>query len=137
MAALKRDKTLAELAQQFDVHPNQTPDWKDPLMERAAQVLGDGSAPASTEPDLTKLHAMLSAKKSGQEQLLPALLTLLRRHATSRSTSSMLPAGPDFLLAHATTCDTKPKQPNTQQRKSTWLRNKLCIDRQVEIDGRE
>lgn len=63
MAALKGDKTLAELAQQFDVHPNQTTDWKDPLIERAAQVLGDGSAPASTDPDLTKLHAMLNAKK--------------------------------------------------------------------------
>lgn len=59
MAALKGDKTLAELAQQFDVHPNQITDWKSQLMERAAQVFGDGSAPASAEPDLTKLHAKI------------------------------------------------------------------------------
>lgn len=59
MAALKGDKTLAELAQQFDVHPNQITDWKSQLMERAAQVFGDGAAPTSAEPDLTKLHAKI------------------------------------------------------------------------------
>ena len=59
MAALKGDKTLAELAQQFGIHPNQIADWKGQLMERAAQVFGDGSAPSSTAPDLTKLHAKI------------------------------------------------------------------------------
>lgn len=28
VAALKGDKTLAELAQQHDIHPNQITDWK-------------------------------------------------------------------------------------------------------------
>jgi len=59
VAALKGDKTLAELAQQFDVHPNQIADWKTQLMERAAQVFGDGSMAAAVEPDLTKLHAKI------------------------------------------------------------------------------
>lgn len=31
VAAVKGDKTLAELAQQFDVHPNQITDWKSQL----------------------------------------------------------------------------------------------------------
>jgi transposase-like protein len=35
MAALKGDKTLSELAQQFDVHPNQITDWKARLAEGA------------------------------------------------------------------------------------------------------
>ena len=38
IAALKGDKTLSELAQQFDVHPNQITDWKMQLMDRSAQV---------------------------------------------------------------------------------------------------
>ena len=39
IAALKGDKILEELAQQFDVYPNQITDWKSQLMERSAQVL--------------------------------------------------------------------------------------------------
>ncbi len=30
LAAVRGDKTLVELAQQHDVHPNQITDWKNP-----------------------------------------------------------------------------------------------------------
>ena len=59
LAALKSDKTLAELAQQDDIHPNQITDWKRPLTEHAVQVFGDARSPASSDPDLTKRHAKI------------------------------------------------------------------------------
>lgn len=39
LTAVKGDKTLAELAQQFDVHPNQITTWRGQLLEGAAGVL--------------------------------------------------------------------------------------------------
>jgi len=59
LAALKGDKTLAELAQQFDIHPNQITDWRGQLLERAAHVFGDGAGKAEAEPDLQVLHAKI------------------------------------------------------------------------------
>jgi transposase len=38
VAALKGDKTLTELAQKFDVHPNQITQWKTQLLEGAMSV---------------------------------------------------------------------------------------------------
>src|SRR5206468_3680741 len=46
LAAIKGEKTLSELAQQFDVHPNQITQWKGQLLEGAAGVFGPDSAPA-------------------------------------------------------------------------------------------
>ena len=42
LAAMKGDRTLAELAQQFDVHPNQITTWKSQLLDGAAGVFGPG-----------------------------------------------------------------------------------------------
>lgn len=58
IAAVKGDKTLAELAQQFDIHPNQITDWKMQLQERSSQVFGDSTA-KTAEPDLKTLHAKI------------------------------------------------------------------------------
>ena len=41
VAAIKGEKTLIELAQDFDVHPNQVKQWRDPLLEGATGVFGE------------------------------------------------------------------------------------------------
>lgn len=58
LAALKGDKTLTELAEQFRVHPTQITDWKQQLLARAADVFGGSPPPAGT-PDLKTLHAKI------------------------------------------------------------------------------
>jgi len=46
LAAVKDEKTLAELAAQFDVHANVIKDWRDQLLEGAAGIIGDGKLEA-------------------------------------------------------------------------------------------
>ena len=58
VAALKGDKTLVELAQQFDVHPNQITQWKGQLLEGAAGVFGQDK-PGASRVDLKSLHAKI------------------------------------------------------------------------------
>ena len=59
IAAIKGDRTLAELAEQFDVHPNQITTWKAQLEGGAADVFGAGNGVAPPAIDLKSLHAKI------------------------------------------------------------------------------
>ena len=62
LAALREDKTMAQLCQQYELSSGQINDWKKLLLERAAELFDKGGAP---EPvDLAPLHA-----KIGQQAL--------------------------------------------------------------------
>lgn len=50
---------LAELAQQFSVHPNQITQWKRQLAEGAAQMFDNGQSAADTQAQITVLHAKI------------------------------------------------------------------------------
>jgi len=58
LAALKEDKTLSELSEQYDVHPNQITDWKRQLQEKAAGVFGLKTED-SNEPDIQRMEAKI------------------------------------------------------------------------------
>ena len=61
LAAIKGEKTLSELAEQFDVHANQITQWKSHLLDGAVGVFG-GEAKAdqvTTAVDLKSLHAKI------------------------------------------------------------------------------
>ncbi len=59
LAALKGDKTLAELAQQFDLHPNQITDWKTRLQESAARVFGEDKAEQQVKVNVNRMQAKI------------------------------------------------------------------------------
>ena len=57
LAALREDKTLAELCTQFEVHPNQITEWKKQLVAHAGEVFGGGDR--AVPVDLAPLHAKI------------------------------------------------------------------------------
>ena len=61
IAAIKGERTIAQIAEQFDVHPNQVTSWKAQLEGGAADVFdtGGGAAQAAPAVDVKALHAKI------------------------------------------------------------------------------
>ena len=74
LAALKGDKTLAELAEQFEVHANQITQWKSQLQERASDVFATAAERSeNTGPNVKELHAKIGQLAMENDFLAAAL----------------------------------------------------------------
>ena len=59
VAAIKADRTLVELSEQFKVPPNQIGQWRAELLGRAAEVFATAADKRDVGPDLKTLHAKI------------------------------------------------------------------------------
>ena len=64
LAAVHGERTLVDLADQFEVHPNQIQDWKKKLVAEAEHVFGAGAIEAAhSERETEQLHAKRSRRR--------------------------------------------------------------------------
>ena len=62
LAAIRGEKTLSELAEQFDIHANQIAQWKSQLLEGAASLFGgEAKTVPAADVDVKTLHAKIGA----------------------------------------------------------------------------
>jgi transposase len=61
LAAIKGERTIAQLADQFDIHVSQITTWKDQLQAGAVDVfeMGGSAKPSAPEIDIKSLHAKI------------------------------------------------------------------------------
>jgi transposase len=83
MTALSGEKTLAELASEFGVHPTMISTWKQELMKRAGELFARGNkAPAADDAQkmIDDLHRKIGQLQVERDFLAgqPAISRLLR-----------------------------------------------------------
>jgi transposase-like protein len=70
--ALKGAQTIVEIAERYQVHPNQITEWKKQLLEHAAEVFGKDRKP-DQGPDVKELHAKIGQLSMENDFLSNAL----------------------------------------------------------------
>ena len=74
LQAIRGDKTLAELAQQHQVHPTQITTWKQQLLEHAAELFANGqSLVEDSQQRVQELHAKIGELTMERDFLSSAL----------------------------------------------------------------
>jgi len=74
MAAVQGELTISELAQKFDVHPNQITQWKSQMLENAADLFEGGKKSKEPEVDVKTLHAKIGQLTLENDFLESALI---------------------------------------------------------------
>ena len=118
LAAIKGEKTMIEIAQQFDVHPNQIKQWKDQLLDGAVGVFGDDrKEDAVPTVDVKSLHAKIGELTLENDFLAGALGKaglLSGKRCSTGATNCPSPARPGYpasAAAASITCRNRPQLP--------------------------
>jgi transposase len=72
LEALKGNETIVELAQRYQIHPNQITEWKKQLLEHAEEVFNKDRKP-DQGPDIKDLHAKIGQLSMENDFLASAL----------------------------------------------------------------
>ena len=83
LAAISGQKTLAELASEYKVHPTQISNWKQELIENAYDLFGKGKKKeVNHEAEVAELHRVIGKLKAENDFLsnIPGLNLTGRRN---------------------------------------------------------
>jgi len=72
LEALKGDQTIVEIAERYQVHPNQITEWKKQLLAHAEEVFSKDRQP-DQGPDIKNLHAKIGQLSMENDFLASAL----------------------------------------------------------------
>jgi len=75
LAAIQGEKTITELAEQFQIHPNQITNWKKQLLNSAQEIFENGSSksPSDNSATIKELHAKIGKLTVEKDFLSKAL----------------------------------------------------------------